>query len=213
VITERGDRVYPATGKAGDVANALEKYARKHGAEIECHTSAVRIETKDDQVVSITVRNKKNRLETIDTENIIIATGGVSYPATGSTGDGYKLAHSLGHKIVEVRPSLVPLETETASNEDLGGLFLKNVNLTLFVDDKPIASEFGEVDFFDNGVVGGAIVLRISREAVDALIDENPYRCRSTLNPPCPKNNWLPASIGNWKNSSRTHLYGICCAS
>ena len=170
--TERGDRVYPASGKAGDVANALEKYARKHGAEIECHTSAIRILTEDKQIASITIRNKKGRLETINTENVIIATGGVSYPATGSTGDGYKLANDLGHKIVEVRPSLVPLEIETASDEDLGGLFLKNVNLKLLIDDKPVAEEFGEIDFFDRGVVGGAIVLRVSREAVDALIDE-----------------------------------------
>lgn len=169
--TERGDRVYPASGKAGDVANTLEKFARKHGAEIECNTPAVRIETEDNRVVSITVRNRKNRLETISTENVIIATGGVSYPATGSTGDGYKLAHGLGHKIVEVRPSLVPLQAETASDEDLGGLFLKNVNLTLYIAGRPAASEFGEVDFFDNGVVGGAVVLRVSRDAVDALID------------------------------------------
>jgi predicted Rossmann fold flavoprotein len=109
-------------------------------------------------------------LETIRTENVILATGGLSYPATGSTGDGYKLAHTLGHRIVRVRPSLVPLETETSTGDDLDGLFLKNVNLTLFIDGEAAASEFGEVDFFDRGIIGGALVLRVSRDAVDALI-------------------------------------------
>ena len=181
--TERGDRGYPASGKAGDVANALEKFARKHGAEIECHTSAIRIETENKQIVSLTVRNKKNRLETIYTSNIIIATGGISYPATGSTGDGYKLANNVGHKIVEVRPSLVPLEIETTAGEDLSGLFLKNVSLTLHINDEAIASEFGEIDFFDNGIIGGAIVLRVSREAVDALIDEKQVSVSLDLKP------------------------------
>ncbi|MCD8185646.1 MAG: aminoacetone oxidase family FAD-binding enzyme [Rikenellaceae bacterium] len=172
LITERGDRVFPASGNAGDVANALEKYARKQDAEVECHTSAVRLETENGQIASITVRNKKQRLETIRTDHVIIATGGVSYPATGSTGDGYTLAHALGHRIVEVRPSLVPLEIETAPDEELAGLFLKNVALSLKIDGKTEAKEFGEIDFFDHGIIGGAVILRISRDAVDALIDE-----------------------------------------
>lgn len=171
LITERGDRVFPASGKAGDVANALEKFARKHGAEIECHTSAIRIETAEKQITGITLRNKKNRLETVATDHVILATGGLSYPATGSTGDGYKLAHDLGHRIVEVRPSLVPLQTEAAPDEELDGLHLKNINVTLFIDENPAAREFGEVDFFDRGVIGGATILRVSRDAVDALID------------------------------------------
>ncbi len=171
LVTERGDRVYPASGKAGDIANALEKFARKNGAAIECNTAALRIEIEDKKVTGITVRNAKNRLETISTPHIILATGGLSYPATGSTGDGYKLANDLGHRIVEVRPSLVPLQTEVVANEELSGLHLRNVELTLSIDRKPAAREFGEVDFFDDGVIGGATVLRVSRDAVDALID------------------------------------------
>ncbi len=171
LVTERGDRVYPASGKAGDIANALEKFARKNGAAIECSTAALRIETEDKKVTGITVRNAKNRLETIATAHIILTTGGLSYPATGSTGDGYKLANDLGHRIVEVRPSLVPLQTEVVVNEELSGLHLRNVELTLSIDETPAAREFGEVDFFDHGVIGGATVLRVSREAVDALID------------------------------------------
>jgi predicted Rossmann fold flavoprotein len=201
LVTERGERVYPASGKAGDVANALEKFARKHGAEIECNTSALRIETREGRVASITVRGRKNRLETIETDHIIIATGGLSYPATGSTGDGYTLAHALGHRIVEVRPSLVPLQTKTASDEELDGLQLKNVNLTLFIDENPVAQEFGEVDFFGNGVIGGATILRVSREAVDALIDGHGVSLSIDLKPAL-----TPAQIADRLDRERTEL-------
>jgi predicted Rossmann fold flavoprotein len=183
LVTERGERVYPASGKAGDVANALETFARRGGAAVECHTSALRIGVEAGRVVSLTVRTPKQRLETIATENVILATGGLSYPATGSTGDGYKLARDLGHRITEVRPSLVPLQVEWGGGADLDGLHLKNVNLTLFVDGKKAAEEFGELDFFEGKVIGGAIVLRVSREAVDALIGRKAVALAIDLKP------------------------------
>jgi predicted Rossmann fold flavoprotein len=183
LVVERGERVYPVSGKAGDVANALETFARKQGVVVECHTPAVRIGTREGRVVSITVRGPKQRLETIETDHVILATGGLSYPATGSTGDGYKLANELGHRIVEVRPSLVPLEVDLGFAADLDGLHLKNIDLSVYIDGKKRGEEFGELDFFAGGVVGGAVVLRVSRDAVDALIDGKPVALSIDLKP------------------------------
>lgn len=187
LATERGDRVFPASGKAWDVADTLVSWARKCGAEIECYTTVERIETSrsgnDNPIVrSVTVRNKNNRIETIRTPNVIVATGGLSYPATGSTGDGYRFAHDLGHRIVEIRPSLVPLETDRRIISALSGVQLRNVNVTLLVDGVPVESEFGEMEFTTNGV-SGAVVLRMSREAVDALIDGRKVELSIDLKP------------------------------
>ena len=166
LITERGDRVFPASGKAWDVADALVNYARTSGAEIECFTSVKEILT-DGGHVSGVITETKGKKSRICARKVIIATGGASYPATGSTGDGYALAKSLGHKIVNTRPSLTPLRVP-AKYSSLNGLALRNVRLTLIVGGKKTTDEFGEMDFTDNTACG-AIVLRVSRDAVDAL--------------------------------------------
>ena len=100
---------------------------------------------------------------------VLLATGGASYPATGSTGDGYLLAHRLGHAIVEIRPSLTPLETSLPFAESLKGLRLKNISARLAIDDRYVQQEFGELEF--TPFVSGPVTLRMSRQAVDALID------------------------------------------
>ena len=89
-----------------------------------------------------------------EAENVIIATGGVSYPGTGSTGDGYIFADRLGHTIEEVRPSLTPLRTSHPQRKFLDGLLLKNVNAKLYVEDEMVREEFGELSFSDRGIEG-----------------------------------------------------------
>jgi predicted Rossmann fold flavoprotein len=101
-------------------------------------------------------------------KNVILATGGASYPETGSTGDGYRLAKAVGHNIVPIRPALVPLETQGEIALQLKGLSLRNVNVTLLVDDEKIAEDFGEMLFTHFGL-SGPIILTLSRRAVDAL--------------------------------------------
>ncbi|MBP1764735.1 MAG: hypothetical protein H6Q65_1793, partial [Firmicutes bacterium] len=96
----------------------------------------------------------------------ILATGGSSYPGTGSSGDGYRLAAGLGHKIIPLRPSLIPLETEEEWVKDLQGLSLKNVRATIYVDGKPVANEFGEMLFTHFGV-SGPIILSLSEHISD----------------------------------------------
>ena len=101
---------------------------------------------------------------------MIVTTGGMSYPATGSTGDGYLFASDLGHTIEPVRPSLTPLVTPHPQMKYLHGLLLRNVKAVLYIDNEPIREEFGEIGFSERGIEG-AVALRMSRDAVDALID------------------------------------------
>lgn len=168
---ERGQRVFPKSGKAWDIANALMDYCIDNGVEILYNTRVNNILTIDDKVYGITYINKRGFERKEEAENVIIATGGVSYPGTGSTGDGYLFADRLGHKIEEVRPSLTPLRTSHPQKKFLDGLLLKNVQAQLFVEDELVREEFGELSFSDRGIEG-AVALRVSRDAVDALIDQ-----------------------------------------
>ena len=168
---ERGQRVFPKSGKAWDIANALEDYCRDNGVEIVFNAQVTEILTLEGKVYGVRYRNKRGFERKEEAENIIIATGGVSYPGTGSTGDGYDFADSVGHTIEEVRPSLTPLRTSHPQRKYLDGLLLKNINAKLYIDGELAREEFGEISFSERGIEG-AVALRVSRDAVDALIDE-----------------------------------------
>ena len=131
---ERGQRVFPKSGKAWDIANALEDYCRDNGVEIVFNAQVTEILTLEGKVYGVRYRNKRGFERKEEAENIIIATGGVSYPGTGSTGDGYDFADSVGHTIEEVRPSLTPLRTSHPQRKYLDGLLLKNINAKLYID-------------------------------------------------------------------------------
>ena len=168
---ERGQRVFPHSGKAWDIANALVDYCLDNEVEIAYNTRVNRILTLDDKIYGVTYVNKRGFERKEEAENVIIATGGVSYPGTGSTGDGYIFADQVGHTIEEVRPSLTPLRTSHPQRKYLDGLLLKNIQAQLIVEDEVIREEFGEISFSDRGIEG-AVALRVSRDAVDALIDD-----------------------------------------
>ena len=168
---ERGQRVFPKSGKAWDIANALTDYCIENGVEIVYNARVSDILTIDNKVYGVKYVNKRGFERKEEAENVIIATGGVSYPGTGSTGDGYLFADCTGHRIEEVRPSLTPLRTSHPQKKFLDGLLLKNVQAQLFVEDELVREEFGEISFSDRGIEG-AVALRVSRDAVDALIDE-----------------------------------------
>ena len=168
---ERGQRVFPKSGKAWDIANALTDYCLDNGVEIVYNARVSDILTIDGKVYGVKFFNKRGFERREEAENVIIATGGVSYPGTGSTGDGYIFADRTGHKIEEVRPSLTPLRTSHPQKKFLDGLLLKNVQAQLFVEDELVREEFGEISFSDRGIEG-AVALRVSRDAVDALIED-----------------------------------------
>jgi len=166
-VTERGDRVFPVTNKAIDVLNALLKWINKYHVEFlyDCRVSELII---SDGKVNGIVAEDAGGTKKIMANAVIICTGGKSYPATGSTGDGYKLAESAGHKIEALRQALVPLETAGDLAGKLQGLSLKNVTARLWVNGKKQAEDFGEMLFTHFGL-SGPIILTLSRIAVDAV--------------------------------------------
>ena len=179
---ERGQRVFPRSGKAWDIANALVDYCVDNGVEIVYNARVSDVLVLDGKVYGVKFFNKRGFERREEAENVIIATGGVSYPGTGSTGDGYIFADRLGHTIEEVRPSLTPLRTSHPQRKFLDGLLLKNVNAKLYVEDEMVREEFGELSFSDRGIEG-AVALRVSRDAVDALIDEKRVKMVIDLKP------------------------------
>jgi predicted Rossmann fold flavoprotein len=161
---ERGGRVFPESDRAQDVANALLKWIKRLNVRLHTETSINKLITSEERVTGAVTDAKR----AIEAEAVIIAAGGLSYPLTGSTGDGYLLAKSVGHTIVTTHPSLVPLETKGNFPQHLVGLRLKNVNASLYIESRKVAEEFGEIEFTDFGL-DGPIILTLSRIAVDAL--------------------------------------------
>ena len=182
LVTERGERVFPASGKAADIANALEFYCRDYEVDIQCHSRVTEILIADGKVYGLKYMNKRGYQRKIEVENVIIATGGVSYPGTGSTGDGYAFADRVGHKIEDVRPSLTPLKSNHPQMEYIKDVWLKNINARLFIAGELVREEFGEMSFSDRGLEG-AVILRLSRDAVDALLDEKSVKIELDVKP------------------------------
>lgn len=148
--TERGNRVFPVSDKADDIADALVKECKRYHVKL-VKDKAVELIMDDGVLVGV-----KGQNDEYFAQNVIIATGGMSYPKTGSTGDGYHLAESVGHTVTEIRPSLVPIVTEERFVCELTGLTLKNVTLSLLDSKKksPIFTELGELSFMPYGVAG-----------------------------------------------------------
>ena len=182
LVTERGERVFPASGKAADIANALEFYCRDYEVDIQCNSRVTEILVSDGKVYGLKYMNKRGYQRKIEVENVIIATGGVSYPGTGSTGDGYAFADRVGHKIEDIRPSLTPLKSNHPQMEYINNVWLKNINARLVIDGELVREEFGEMSFSDRGLEG-AVILRLSRDAVDALLDEKSVKIELDLKP------------------------------
>lgn len=153
---ERGGRVFPASDSALDVRNTFMKLLKSYGVDVHLEEGAQEIIVEDGRVAAVKTKN-----ETYPADAVLIATGGKSYPATGSTGDGYNLANKLGHKVTDIRPSLVPIVTEEVWVKDLMGLSLRNVELFVVAKNKVQAKMFGEMMFTHFGITG-PIVLSLS---------------------------------------------------
>ena len=153
---ERGGRVFPASDSALDVRNTFMKLMKHYGVDVHLEEPVKKLMV-DDGVVTGVVTDQ----ETYHADAVVIATGGKSYPATGSTGDGYFLAAQVGHTITDIRPSLVPIVTEESWVKDLMGLSLRNVELSVLAKNKVQAKIFGEMMFTHFGITG-PIVLSLS---------------------------------------------------
>lgn len=161
---ERGGRVFPVSDEAETVVRALAKFLDEAGVKIFLGESVARIVTGKEEVEGVKLRNGR----VYPAGAVIVCTGGASYPETGSTGDGYRWAQELGHKVISPRPALVPLRTQEEWVKEVQGLALRNVEASLKIEGKNSATEFGEMLFTHFGV-SGPIVLTLSRSAGQAL--------------------------------------------
>ena len=164
VKVERGNRVFPVSDKAQDAVDAMVHRLHELGVKIELEMPVADILTQDGRVAGVRTKSGAH----YKANAVILAVGGASYPGTGSTGDGYEMAKKLGHTIVPLRPSLVPLETEEEWVKDLQGLSLRNVRVTLLANNEKVQEMFGEMMFTHFGVTG-PIILSLSRKAAECL--------------------------------------------
>ncbi|WP_293831939.1 NAD(P)/FAD-dependent oxidoreductase [uncultured Phascolarctobacterium sp.] len=174
---ERGGRIFPVSDKAKDVVDTLVRIFTEAGGKLQLDTKVIEILAKDGQVTGV-----KTISGVYPADAVILAAGGASYPGTGSDGGGAKLAAKLGHKIVPLRPSLVPLESDYPYVDDLQGLSLRNVQGTLTADGEKIGSEFGEMLFTHFGV-SGPIILSLSNLAAKALDEGKEVELHIDLKP------------------------------
>jgi predicted Rossmann fold flavoprotein len=163
-VEERGGRIFPASNDAHQIAEAMARFARESGAEIRQQSRVAHLQLDGERVMGVVLESG----EQIAAGAVVVATGGVSYPKTGSTGDGYRLAEQAGHTIVPVRPALVPLGIAGSEPRQMMGLSLRNVEVRLLLDGEEFAREFGEMLFTHYGV-SGPIVLTLSGPAVARL--------------------------------------------
>lgn len=163
LVNERGGRVFPAGGKAPEVVRALQQWMLRCGVELKTSTPVELLLTTNGRISGVLTKN-----QTLPCDGVILATGGASYAATGSSGDGYRLAASVGHTIVPIRPALVPLEIAGSLTTPMDGLDLRNVTVRLLVNGKRSRQEFGEMSFTKFGVTG-PVILTLSGEVVDGL--------------------------------------------
>jgi len=148
---ERGDRVFPSSDKSSDIIKAFEKTLMEKNIEIKLGIAVKELKVENNKITSVILDND----DYIECDNVILATGGASYPQTGSNGDGFRFCKSLGHNVVSIKPSLVPIEINEAWVKDLQGLSLKNVQLTLLdKNNKIIFKEQGEMLFTHFGISG-----------------------------------------------------------
>lgn len=176
-VVERGNRIFPKSGRSKDVLEAFIKYLKEGGVTVQTNLKVQKILVEGSYVKGV----KTDKGE-IKSDRVILATGGSSYPGTGSTGDGFKMARELGHTIIPLRTGLVPLEIEESWAAELQGLSLKNVNLEALADGKILGSQFGEMLFTHFGV-SGPIVLTLSNQVADSLNNKKEVMLSLDLKP------------------------------
>ncbi len=180
--TERGNRVFPLSDKASDVTKTLEKAMFSVGVDVRLNTKVLEIEVLDGKVCGVVTEVGK-----IDCDSVIVCCGGISYPLTGSSGDGYGFAKKLGHTITDLKPALVGVELLGSDFAEMQGLSLKNVSISVMNCEKRVFSDFGEMLFTHFGI-SGPIVLscsskinRLNLSELKIVIDLKPALDQQTL--------------------------------
>lgn len=200
---ERGGRVFPVSDNAKDVVDTLYNFLKSKKVTLWLNSPVEKIITEEKKIAGVMLKSGKK----VACDSVVLATGGASYPGTGSTGDGYKMARDLGHTIVPLKPSLVPLITKETWVKKLQGLSLKNVSITLTDNrGKKIYTDFGEMLFTHFGV-SGPVILSASRHILDCdymgvklLIDLKPALTEEKLDERIQRD-FLKYSRKQFKNS------------
>ena len=191
VKEERGNRIFPTSDKSVDVLSAFEKELKNKNIKIKFNAKVTDIETKDNEVKYVKYE-EEGKQKSIEADKVILATGGKTYPQTGSTGDGYEMAKRLRHTITEIKPSLVPLTTSGVSLElckEMQGLSLKNVSIKIMdtSKNKLIYEDFGEMLFTHFGISGPTILSAsahlIRYKNIDSLLKEQKIKLIIDLKP------------------------------
>lgn len=165
--TERGNRVFPQSDRAVQVVDAMLKYLRDLRVEVRINTTVHALVIEDGVLLGVRLADGAK----LEADAVILATGGASYPTTGSTGDGYAFAYAAGHTVTPIFPALIPLVTRESWVKDVQGLSLRNVRATLYHAGKKEQDFFGEMLFTHFGVTG-PIILQLSRRASELLMEE-----------------------------------------
>lgn len=174
---ERGNRVFPESDHSSDIIRALERRLKEAGVHVHLHTEVKEVLAENGKVKGVVQKDGK----TIAADAVMVATGGLSYPTTGSTGDGYRFAEQTGHRLVEQIPSLVPLLVREDYVKELQGLSLKNTALTIKNGKKTVYEDFGEMMFTHCGVTGPMILS--ASAAVGRLLEKTPLDAYLDLKP------------------------------
>jgi hypothetical protein len=175
---ERGKRVFPEDDLSDSVLNILKNCIKQEGVQVVYKARVSEIRQRDSEIKEISLENNQRFMA----KKVILATGGLSYPLTGSTGDGYAIANNLGHCIISIRPGLVPLVIKERWVKDLMGLGLKNVRIKILCRNKAFKSDVGEMIFTHFGV-SGPLVLGLSNKVVDLLKEKEPVKLSIDLKP------------------------------
>ena len=177
IKTERGERVFPQSDHSSDVIVTLQRVLKQQGVEIRLYSEVKKIAMESGKVTGVFLSDGSF----LEGEQVIVATGGCSYITTGSTGDGYRFAKEAGHKVTELRPALVPFETEEEWIKELQGLSLKNVSVKIEKNGKVLYDEFGEMLFTHYGVSGPLLLSASS--VVNDYADKMPLKMAIDLKP------------------------------
>lgn len=182
---ERGNRAFPVSDHASDITKALEKALKEYGVKVKLHTEVQDIIINDGTVSGVLLKDGIQ----MDCDHVVVATGGLSYRTTGSTGDGLKWAKKAGLNVTDTRPALVPLNTKESYIPTMQGLALKNVNLIIYDDKKKLYDSFGEMLFTHFGVSGPLVLSASSiigktlqkKGSLKAVVDLKPALSREEL--------------------------------
>ncbi len=201
---ERGNRAFPVSDHASDITKALEKALREVNVDISLNTEVDSLISDENKITGVKLKSGK----IMNCDHVIVATGGISYRTTGSTGDGHKWAKTAGLKVTDMRPALVPLNVKESYIPTMQGLALKNVNLTIYDDKKKLYDSFGEMLFTHFGV-SGPLVLSASSIIGKTLQKKGSLKAFVDLKPALSKEDLEARILRDFNDNMNKHLSSV----